>query len=120
MNGGRHSRVGLSQFFRLQARYKALVLSPFVCGIVVAMVVSYPLGRVFAGSLNVNPDTSLNAQPAGLLVGMAFLALFCVVMLAAFVGGFILIAKHIRRSHSPEAAKLFIAGSAFPESWYAQ
>ena len=72
---------------RLQLRYKALLLSHhFSPASSWALVVSYPVGQAIARALGVNPDVALNTQPSGLLVVLCFLALFCGVMVAVFVG----------------------------------
>lgn len=112
--------VGLLRFMRLQLRYKALLLSPFLVGVVVGLLVSYPVGQTIARALGVNPDAALNTQPSGLLVVLCFLALFCGVMVAVFIGGFALIGRYLRESHSPEIAKAILSRFEFPEAWYAR
>ena len=120
MKTNKHSPDGLARFMRLQLRYKALLLSPFLSGIVMGLLVSYPVGQAVARSLGVNPDVALNTQPSGLLVVLCFLALFCGVMVAVFVGGFALIRRYLRESHSPETAKAILGRFEFPEAWYAR
>jgi len=109
----------LVQFMRLRLRYKALVLSPLFLGVAIALLVSYPLGLAIASGLSVNPDLPLNAQPAGFLVALCFLALFCGVLLAVFLGGYAVIGRHLRKTYTPEASKRFFAALQCPESWYA-
>lgn len=120
MKTNKPSPDGLSRFMRLQLRYKALILSPFLAGIVMGLLVSYLVGQAIARSIGVNPEVTLNTQPSGLLVVLCFLALFCGVMVSIFVGGFALIGRYLRESHSPEMAKAILGRFEFPEAWYAR